>query len=250
MREPGFSLGLSSFFRGFGLLASTPKAYPFALVPVVMAVLLTTGLSILSVLVVPALVERWAGGGGGFWVGALQVLATVAFLILSTLVGLALAQPASGPALEALVRRIEERQGAPARPETPVLTEVARSAGSALIALSGGLTAFFVLTLVGLIPGAAVVTVPLKFLCAVLFIGWDVCDYPLSVRGIPLRERLRIVWRNLGSIFGFALGLGLIALVPCGFLLLLPAGVAGATCLMHEILRWESTPRELRRLPP
>ncbi len=247
-REPGFALGLRSFFRGFGLLASTPKAYPFALVPVVMAVVLTSGLSILSVLVVPALVERWVGDGG-FWVGALQVLATVAFLILSTLVGLALAQPASGPALEALVRRIEERLGAPARPETPFLTEVARSAGSAVIALSGGLTAFFILTLIGLIPGAAVVTVPLKFLCAVGFIGWDVCDYPLSVRGIPLRERLRIVWRNLGSIFGFALGLGLIALIPCGFLLLLPAGVAGATCLMHEILRWESTPRELRQLP-
>lgn len=238
LRKPGFVMGLGSFFRGFGLLASTPGAYPFALVPVVAAVVLTAGFSVLSVLVVPALVERWTGPGG-FWVGALQVLATLAFLILSTLLGLVLAQPASGPALEAMVRRLEAQLGAPPRPETPFLTEVARSAGSATIALVGGLASFFVLLLLSLIPGAAVVTVPLKFVFAVIFIGWDVCDYPLSVRGLPLRRRIEIVTANLGSVLGFALGLGLVALVPCGFLLLLPVGVSGATVLMHDVHRWE-----------
>ena len=240
VRKPGFFLGLSSFFRGFGMLATTPRAYPFAMVPVLAAVLLTTCFSIASTLVVPALIERWAGGAG-WWVRALQVLATLAFLVLSTLLGLALAQPASGPALEALVRRMEEKLGAPPRPDTPFLTEVLRSAGSAMIALVGGLTAFVLLLLIGLIPGAAVVTVPLQFIFAVLFIGWDVCDYPLSVRGIPLRERLRLIGRNFWSVMGFALGLGLVALVPCGFLLLLPVGVAGATCLMHDVQRYEAT---------
>jgi CysZ protein len=221
-------MGLGSFFRGFGLLASTPGAYPFAMVPVVAAVVLTAGFSVLSVLVVPALVERWTGPGG-FWVDVLQVLATLAFLILSTLLGLVLAQPASGPALEAMVRRLEARLGAPPRPDTPFLTEVARSAGSATIALVGGLASFFVLLLLSLIPGAAVV------------IGWDVCDYPLSVRGLPLRRRIEIVTANLGAVLGFALGLGLVALVPCGFLLLLPVGVSGATVLMHEVHRWDES---------
>jgi CysZ protein len=95
--------------------------------------------------------------------------------------------------------------------------------------------------LLSLIPGAAVVTVPLKFVFAVLFIGWDVCDYPLSVRGLPLRRRIEIVTANLGAVLGFALGLGLVALVPCGFLLLLPVGVSGATVLMHEVHRWDES---------
>lgn len=237
--RPGFLAGTKAFFRGFGLLASAPETYGLALVPIAAAIVITMGLSILSIVFVPALVERWAQPSGA-WQPILSVLATMTFLIFSVLLGIGLAQPASGPALEALVRRVERRVGAPERPPASFVVEIVRSAGSALIGVGGALGAAIVLTLFGLIPGAVVVTVPLKFVAAVVFVAWDVCDYPLSVRGLPLGERLRLLWRNAPAVLGFATGMALIALVPCGFLLLLPVGVVGATALLHDVDRHES----------
>jgi CysZ protein len=70
-------------------------------------------------------------------------------------------------------------------------------------------------------------------------VGWDVVDYPLSVRGVGLRARLHFVARNLPAVFGLAVGVAAVALLPCGLLLVLPVGVAGATRLVHEIHAYE-----------
>ena len=222
------------FFRGFSLLARTPEAYGLALVPIVVAFIITIGLSALSVFFVPVLVERWAGSGT-WWAEALKILAVATFLIFSVLLGIALAQPASGPALEALVRKMERKLGMPEHAEESFTTGIVRSAGSAFIGLGSAVVAFVALALLGLIPGAAIVTVPLQFVTTAFCVGWDVCDYPLSVQGVPLRRRIRLVFGNVRAVLGFSLGLGLCALVPCGFLLLLPVGVAGATALVRDL---------------
>lgn len=243
--RPGLASGGRAFFRGFALLAGSPETYALALVPVVAAILITSGLSILSIVFVPALLERWSGLSGA-WLPILSVLATLTFLIFSVLLGIGLAQPASGPALEAIVRRVEKRIGAPERPAAPFLTDVLRSAGSALLGVGGALSVTIVLTLIGLIPGAALVTVPLNFLASIAFVGWDVCDYPLSVRGLPLGERVKVLARHARPVLGFSAAMALVALVPCGFLLLLPVGVAGSAALMHDLDRWDARERTKR----
>lgn len=228
---PTFGHGISSFFRGFSLLARMPDAYGLALVPVVAAIVITGIVGSLAAWFVPDLVERWVGGGG-FWTVLLQVFATIVFMLFSVLIGLGLAQPASGPALEAIVRRTEKKLGYPEHEPTPFITDIMRSAGSAFLGIGGALTVVLALTLVSFIPGAVVITVPLKIMATAFFLAWDVIDYPLSVRGVRLGQRLAFVAKNFKAVAGFAVGLGLVALVPCGFLLILPVGVVGATALV------------------
>jgi CysZ protein len=229
-----FFLGLGCFFRGFTLLARAPGALPLALVPAGVALAISAGFLSLVFLWVPDWVEQWVGTGG-FWVGVLKVIATATAAVLSVLVALALAQPASGPALEGIVRRVERELGAPPSPESPFLVEVLRSAGSAAIGLGAAITSFVVLFLLGLIPGAVVVTVPLQFIAAAFCIGWDVCDFPLGIRGATLSERLSFVAANARAVLGLSAGVALCSVIPCGLLLVLPVGVAGATALVHEI---------------
>ncbi len=227
-------MGARSYLRGFSLLARMPQAYGLAVVPIVAAVVITTGIASIAAFFIPDLIEQWMGGGG-FWTTLLQVFATIVYLLFSALLGLGLAQPAAGPALEGIVRHTEKQLGLPERPPTPFSTDVLRSMGSAAIGMGGGLSALVLLTLLGLIPGAVLITVPLKVVAASFFLAWDVIDYPMSVRGVPLGARVAFVFRNLRSVFGFAAGLALVALIPCGFLLALPFGVVGATALVKEL---------------
>ena len=232
-RRLGMLDGIKCFFRGFALLARTPEAYPFALVPLLMALLVTSGLGALSWMLVPSLVSRWVGSGT-WYLSLLQVVATIGLFALMLPLVLALAQPLSGPALEALVRRIERRLGCAEAPEISFLREIGRSAGSAALTVGGAIALFAVTAALGLVPGGVIVAVPLQLLGSALLIGWDLCDYPLSVRGVPLRERLAWMRRHLWAVIGFSAGLMLVGLIPCGLLLILPIGVAGATALVAE----------------
>ncbi len=239
---PGFVAGARAFFGGFSLLFGTPRAYPLAAVPVLVAIALFMLFSLASVLLVRALVDRWLGGGG-WWVAVVEVLASLVAVIVSVFTALALTQPASGPALEALVRVTERELGIPEHAPTSFFTDIARSAGSAFVSLTLGGIMFVILLFIGLIPGAALITVPLKFVVAVVLIGWDLCDYPLSVRGVGLGERIRFSAAHASAVIGFSAGMAVIALVPCGFLLMLPVGVAGATRLVAEIQGYEASAR-------
>jgi CysZ protein len=240
--------GLRCFFSGFSLLFGNPRAWPLAIVPAACAVILMITFTSLSIAFIPDLVERWAASDA-IWVAALSVLASMVAVTISVFLALALAQPAAGPALEALVRATERKLGLPEHANTPFFTDVLRSAISAAFALGAGAFIFTILILIGLIPGAALVTVPLKFVAAAILIGWDVCDYPLSVRGVPFRERVRFILRHADGVLGFSAGLALVAMIPCGFLLLLPVGVTGATAFVARATAWDDSP-EAKRLGP
>ncbi|MDZ7588451.1 MAG: hypothetical protein U5J78_04675 [Parasphingorhabdus sp.] len=70
-------------------------------------------------------------------------------------------------------------------------------------------------------------------------LAWDVCDYPLSVRGLPVRVRVAFLQKHFFPVLGMSAGVALLGLVPCGVLFALPIGVAGATRLLFEIERAE-----------
>lgn len=238
--SPGFLFGARAFLGGIATLVSTEGLLPLSLVPIFMTFLVSVALSAAAVKLVPLLIAAIVGTSSAWWSVALQVLVTIAAVLLALVIALAVAQPLSGPALEAMVRRVEKKLGAAPRPEAPFFVGVTRSLASALLGLGFGLPLLALAFLLHFVPGGSLVAVPLKFFVAMLAIAWDLCDYPLSVRGVPLRERVRFVTKHFGAVLGFSLGAALVALLPCGGLLLLPAGVCGATRLVIDLERHDA----------
>lgn len=240
---PGFVDGVKCFFGGLGFLVKTPGAWPLALVPVVVVLLLGGALCTLAVSYVPGWAGDWMGeltGRDGKLDAALSVgfsvLVTVIAVILAVFVAFTLSQPISGPAFEALVRRQEVDLGLPPRPETSFLADVWLALKSSILGLAIATPVLAVLFLVGFFfPPAQVVTIPLKILVAVVVLAWDVCDVPLGLRGIGASRRVGILGRHIGAVFGMATGVALLAVVPCGILLAMPIGVIGAARLVHAI---------------
>jgi len=210
------------------------------LVAIVLAALSTWA----AIAFVPELIGMLFGAPGGtmaaIGIGVLKVLATIAAILVGMLVSLGLAQPLSGPALEALVRRQESELGAPPRPPTSYWLDMWRSLKSVLIGYSVGLPLLAICFVVSfLFPPAAVVTTPLQVVITAFMIAWDLCDYPLTVQGLRVGQRIRVVARNWVSVLGFSLALALCSFVPCLLFVFLPAGVAGATRLMWNVECWE-----------
>lgn len=91
--------------------------------------------------------------------------------------------------------------------------------------------------------GAAVVVgivfppvgLPVGSMLAIFACSLDFFDIPLSVRRMTLREKLRLVGRHGALSFGFGTAAWLSLFVPGINILLLPAGVIGATVLIAEI---------------
>lgn len=247
--KPGLIAGLKAFLDGCGWIMGNTSVWGLALVPITLAFVVTSVFGGLALWKIPAIVESLMGDGGtahGVLTVALQVIATLIAVVLATVLGFGVAQTLSGPALEGLVRHREKALGLPERPPTPFLVDVWRSLLSALLGLAFGLPVLAILFVVELFaPYAVIITVPLKVLVMATVIGWDVCDYPLSVRGVPIGDRMTFMWRNMRCVLGFSVGLVLLSLVPCALLLALPAGVAGATRLVRDIEQWERNPRYL-----
>jgi CysZ protein len=245
-QKPGFVDGIRCLFGGIGFVIRTPTIWPVAAIPVFLALVITLALGAASLGLVPGLVHKLIGPThgtlAGIGVGVTKVLATVAAVVLASLLGFALAQPLSGPALEHIVRVREKELGAPPRAPTGMLLDMARSLKSALVGYMFGLPAMLILLLLSLLlPFASVVTIPLQLLVAAYTIAWDLCDYPLSVRGLPIRIRVGTILRHRTAVLGFSLGLAIVGLVPCLLLLFLPGGVAGAAKLIWQVEQYERT---------
>lgn len=233
-----------SAFRGVGWVITTPAVWPLASVPMFAALVIMGAFGAGTIYLVPGWVEAWIGPGSSLaasvLLGVAKVLAVLLGLVASLLAAFALAQPLSGPALESLVKRQEQALGAPQRPGNPFFVDVWRSLQSLLVGYMLGLPILAVLAVVSLlVPPAAVVLVPIKLLVASFTVAWDLCDYPLSIRGLRVADRLAVMARYKGAVFGFGIALALAGLVPGLLFLLLPCGVAGAARLMWAIERFE-----------
>ena len=238
--RPGVLAGAGALFSGVRFLAVTPATWPLAMVPVAIVIASMAALGGGAI----HLIGPWFAGIFGprwaFLAIVADVLAGALALILATLVGFALAQPLSGPALNRIVRRAEADLGAPAWPPSGALEDVGRALGSLAVSYALGLPVLAVLALITLlVPPAAVVTVPLKLVVLALLFAWDLCDYPLSIHGVPVAARVALVARNAGAMIGFGAGLALLSLIPCLPFFALPAGVAGAARLIRKIELFE-----------
>jgi CysZ protein len=249
--RPGFADGLGALFSGFGFVITTPAVWPLAIVPAAVALGVTALLGGAAVHVISPVIRDHLGTTSVLLTQAAEVVAGVIAVAAAAAVGFSLAQPLSGPALSRIVRRAEIAAGGQAWPATGVVTDVGRAFESLAVSYGFGLPLLAALwTVTFLFPPASVVTFPLKLLVLALLAAWDLCDYPLSVRDRPVRERVAFLRRNLGAMVGFGAGIALVSLVPCVLVLILPAGVAGAARLTRKIEVFEksggSDPRERR----
>ncbi len=238
-RRVGLLRGFFSVFRGAGFLLLSPRSWPYALVPGLMLSLLATlgiwlSLAVVWPSVSPAPDSHWltllATSAAGW-------LVTTAAILLSLLLAVALAPPLSAPALEHIVGQREASLGAPPRAPLGFWREVGCGLKAQLVAACFAGPLLLTLWLLGLlIPGATFVTTPLAFLVTALGLAWNLFDYPLTLRGVSMRERLRFTWRHRTATLGFGLSFALLFWVPCFGVLLLPVGVAAATELLWSLL--------------
>ncbi len=238
-RRLGFFGAAAHPYKGLWFVMKTPGAWPLAVVPVVMATLLVTSIVAAAVAwLVPAAGDlvgasrSWYATAGRV---ALEALTALLALVLGVVVAAVLSQPLSAPALERLVRLRERELGLPARPQTSLATDLWRSARSATIGAAGILMVLCLSVVDLLVPGSTIVVLPLKLVISAFFVSWDLLDYPLSVRDLGLRARLRWIRGHLPEVFGFGMSLAVVFLLPCMQLLLLPAGVVGATSLLRAV---------------
>ncbi|MEB2311916.1 MAG: EI24 domain-containing protein [Sorangiineae bacterium] len=241
---PGFWAGLSSLASGARFVAVTPAIWPHAALPGLLVTALGSVATWAAIARLRPAVAAWIPAASTLArLGAELVgwLAAVAATLVGVLFAFAIAPVLAGPALEGIVAAEERALGAPRRASLGWL----REAWCALRAqVVGGAVALPLLALLSvatwLAPPLALVTAPLQFLVTALALSWNLLDYPLTLRGVGVRERAALIGRHRAALLGFAAAFGLLFAVPCFSVLLLPVGVAAATRLVWQMLEAEA----------
>ncbi|RKT19252.1 uncharacterized protein involved in cysteine biosynthesis [Streptomyces sp. 1114.5] len=179
---------------------------------------------------------------GSPWRALLRdTLAAVAFgggLLLSVLTFTAVALLVGQPFYEALCAKVDETEGgAPTPPDTALWRELLvalRDSASVLVRVAGFGVLLFAC---GFIPVVGQTVVPaLGFLVSGFFLTVELTAVALQRRGVPQRERIRLLRARLGLALGFGTPLVLAFLVPLVTVLAMPGAVAGATLLARDLV--------------
>jgi CysZ protein len=235
-RPAGFAEGFASLFEAVGLFLRTRELWPWAIIPSLVLLALEGLFVWLGVFVArPWLMQvlpeatntygRIGADIAGF--GFAAVIAVIGWFA-----ALILAGPLSAPALERIVDVVERQLGAPPRPQIGFLREMFCGFRALLGALAIGLPLLVLFWLAELVfPALVVLTLPLHGALSALLVAWGLFDYPLTLRGVGFRERLRLMRLNFPAALGFGIAFSLVFWLPCCGVALLPLGAAGATRL-------------------
>jgi CysZ protein len=237
--------GFISLLGGARTIIRLHRAWPLALVPAASFVLLEALWIALSLDMLRPWVRSALSGEGELWsygATALSWLATLLGAAMGWIVSALLAPVISAPALERIVKLVEADLGAPPRAPIGFFRELGCGLESLLVGVGLVIPLGLLLAGIGLLaPPTAVVTTPLQFLVGALGVAWSLLDYPLTLRGVGVRERLRLMTRNGPAVLGFGLAFGIAFWLPCAGLLLLPIGVAAATELVFRLNEMKPT---------
>jgi uncharacterized protein involved in cysteine biosynthesis len=237
----GFWRGFTALFGAMRSLLGLTRAWPYTLVPAVVFVLLEVTIVAASwELLKPWINERLGGEGTlrDYGAAAVSWLSVALAAALGWLVSAFLTPPLSAPALERIVAIVEQDVGARERAPLGFLAEFWCGIRSLLLSSAVTLPIVLGLTLLELMaPPVAVVTTPLKLTIGALGVAWGLFDYPLTLRGIGVRQRVAFVVRHAGVVLGFGSAFALVFWLPCCGIVMLPVGVAAATRLLWELER-------------
>jgi CysZ protein len=241
-RPPRLRDGVRALGGGFRFLVSRRDCWFAAAVPCLVVFLIGVPLCWLAIARLgPGLAEWLVPDSIGRYVDAVRAVVRWAASALGAYLGLwvalLLAPPLSAPALEHLVRAQEAALGLPPRPSRGVWFELWCGVEAQAAALLVAVPVWLLLWgLALLVPVLAPMLLPLQVFPLALGLAWSLLDYPLTLRGVRLRSRLRLLLAHPGPILGFGAAFALVTLVPGGALLLLPAGVVGATRLVARLI--------------
>ena len=244
-----FAFGLAAPLRAVGFIFARPSLWGWALVPMGIALGCAIAASY-GVTAIGAHVGAWLSphlGGLAFTLPAwlehvfdfvVRLLVWIAVAIVSLLIGLALAQPLSGFALDRLVRAHDASSGVlvdPPRAQGGRLEELFRSLRVMALGLAVSLPIGVLLFAIEVVvPPASVVTTPLHALLGALTVAWDLLDYPFAQRGFGVRARVRWIGEHFAEVLGFGIVASAMLIVPGFGLLMLPAGVVAAAAVVRR----------------
>lgn len=226
-----------------------------AAVPVVtLLVLGSIGVVLVTWLGVPSVLHAVVTGDNQAWY---QRLGSAALATLAWLVGCALALFLSwvitpvvcSPALEAIVRQVEASLGVADHPGLSFFESLSCGLRAQLTGLFALLPLWLGLWLLDLVlPFLAPLLLPIKLLAVGVSLAWNLLDYPLTLRGIPVGQRIRFIRANLAAVAGFGVVFAALFWVPLAAVALLPLGVIGATRLVWQMgdpndKNWLSPPK-------
>ena len=238
---PGFWHGITALGHSMAFLWKTPGAWLYASVPVALCASFSVLAVVLAMHFVPSLVAaQWpqlTETIGWLWASLLSWLITFVAAFCGVVLATMITPPLSAPALEKLIRMREDDLGAPPRPTPSLWREFKCALQAQLLASAVFGPILAVLWLITLLaPQAALVTVPLKFIALAFLLAWSQLDYPLSLRGVSVGERLRMLRRGVRAVFGFGITLAVLFAIPFATLLILPVAVTAATELSTRLL--------------
>lgn len=235
----GLFRGLAAPWRGLAFMVARPALWRYAIVPMVLN-LLITGLVLAGLIYAAMSLADWAGGllGSGWWWRPVEWLLT-AGLIVAAIGGavaawLALSGVLCGYFYSRLARQVEITLGAdPAElREVSLAHEILDTLGDVTaLVLGNGL--ILLLNFVPLIGSLAAIVASALFTSYVL--GYDYLAYPLCLRAMRRRERVRYAREHLGHVLGLGAMVLPVTLVPIASSVVLAAAATGAVLLHRDV---------------
>lgn len=232
-----FTRGLFGVLEGARLLLGKASLWPYLLVPLLINLLLFAGGIWWSVHYIGGLIDGLMAQLPG-WLAWLSWLLWLVFALSAALlvfvsfnlVANLIAAPFNGLLAEAVARRLTDAPVA-----ATGLREAIRSAPSAFVDELRKLLYFLIravpLGLLFLIPGINLAAPVVWLLFSAWVLALEYLDYPLGNAGLAFGEQRRVLGRRRLLTLGFGAGVLAASLVPLVNLIVMPAAVAGATCL-------------------
>ncbi|MCH6159626.1 EI24 domain-containing protein [Streptomyces marispadix] len=236
--------GMRYLGRGQRWVFGHGRWFGFGLLPALVAlVLYVAALTALAFYAddIAAWATPFADGWDGLWRDSLRVLFAVLLwlgaLLVSVLTFTAATLVIGDPFYEKLSEQVEESEGgAPSGPDRPMWAEVWISLRDSLYVLWRMLLFTVPLFFLGFLPAIGQTVVPaLGFAVSGFFLTLELVSVAMQRRGIPVRERLRILRTRKALALGFGVPLVLAFLVPLVAVVLMPGAVAGAALLVRDL---------------
>ncbi|WP_431681540.1 EI24 domain-containing protein [Kitasatospora sp. KL5] len=239
-----FAAGIGYLLKGQRWVARHGRWWLFGMIPALIA--LVGYVAVMAALIVwsgdvadwaTPFADDWGSPWQGLLRGALAVAAVAVGGLLSVITFTAATLLVGQPFYESLCEKVDETEGgAPAGPDVPLWRELWISARDSLYVLVRVAAIGLVLFLCGFLPVVGQTVVPAVGICVSgYFLTVELSAVALQRRGIPQKERLRLLRSRLGLALGFGAPLVLLFLVPFVTVLAMPGAVAGATLLGRDL---------------
>ncbi|WP_428814716.1 EI24 domain-containing protein [Streptomyces albus subsp. chlorinus] len=182
--------------------------------------------------------DDWGSTGRMLTRGVFAVMLWLAVLMLAVVTFAAVALLIGEPFYEKLSEKVEESEGGTSGAvEQPLWREVWTALTDSLYVLSRTLLFTVPLFFLGFVPVIGQTVVPvLGFCVSGFFLTLELTSVAMQRRGVPVRERLRMLRSRKALALGFGVPLTLAFLVPLLAVPLMPGAVAGATFLVRDLM--------------